>query len=102
MTPRPPIGPTRSHDQEQRNMAKSSRDNQRIVQSRPDGRWEVVKPHHQRASAVTDTQREAIDAARPIVRNAGGGELRVKGRDGRLRDSDTIRPGNESPARDTK
>lgn len=83
-------------------MAKSSRDNQRIVQPRVDGRWEVVKPHHQRASAVTDTQRQAIDVARPIVRNAGGGELRVKGTDGRLRDSDTIRPGHESPRRDTK
>jgi hypothetical protein len=83
-------------------MAKSSRDNQRIVQPRPDGRWEVVKPHHERASAVTNTQHEAIDAARPIVRNAGGGELRIKGRDGRLRDADTIRPGHESPARDKK
>lgn len=83
-------------------MPKSSADNQRIVQPRPDGRWEVVKPHHQRASVVTDTQRQAIDAARRIVRNAGGGELRVKGRDGRLRDSDTITPGRESARRDTK
>ena len=83
-------------------MAKSSPNNQRIVQPRPDGRWEVVKPHHGRASVVTDTQGAAIDAARPIVRNAGGGELRIKGRDGRLRDSDTIKPGRESSRRDTK
>lgn len=75
---------------------------QRIVQQRSDGRWEVVAPHHQRASAVTDTQQQAIDAARPILRNSGGGELRIKGRDGRLRDSDTVAPGHESPARDTK
>jgi len=80
----------------------SNKSNQRIVQQRPDGRWEVVASHHQRASAVTNTQREAIDAARPILRNSGGGELRIKGRDGRLRDSDTVPPGYESPAPDTK
>ncbi|WP_217915422.1 DUF2188 domain-containing protein [Miltoncostaea marina] len=77
-------------------------DNDRYVQPRPDGGWEVVKEHHERASAVTSTQREAIDRARQIVQGAGGGELRIKGRDGRFRDSDTIPPGRESPARDTK
>ena len=76
--------------------------NQRIVQQRPDGRWEVVAPHHQRASTVTDTQQQAIDAARPMLANSGGGELRIKGRDGRLRDSDTVAPGHESRHRDTK
>lgn len=76
--------------------------NQRIVQQRSDGRWEVVAPHHQRASVVADTQAKAIDAARPILGNSGGGELRIKGRDGRLRDSDTVAPGHESPRRDTK
>lgn len=76
--------------------------NQRIVQQRPDGRWEVVAPRHQRASVVTDTQARAIEAARPILANSGGGELRIKGRDGRYRDSDTIAPGNESPRRDTR
>jgi hypothetical protein len=77
-------------------------DNDRIVQQRPDGDWEVVKENHKRASAVMPTQGEAIDRARPIVRNAGGGELRIKGRDGRFRDSDTIAPGTESKTRDRK
>jgi len=77
-------------------------DNDRTVQRRSDGSWEVVRQPHQRASAVRDTQSEAIDAARPIIRNAGGGELRIRGRDGRYRDSDTIAPGNESQRRDTK
>ncbi len=81
---------------------RKSSPNQRIVQPRPDGRWEVVAPGHQRASVVTNTQQQAVDAARPIVANSGGGELRIKGRDGRLRDSDTIAPGHESPRRDTK
>jgi hypothetical protein len=77
-------------------------DNDRIVQQRPDGDWEVVKERHQRASAVTPTQGAAIEAARPMIRNAGGGELRIKGRDGKFRDSDTIAPGRESPTRDTR
>jgi len=71
--------------------------------SPPDGRGEVVAPGHQRASVVTDTQAQAIGAGRPIVANSGGaGERRIKGRDGRLRDSDTVAPGHESPRHDTK
>lgn len=77
-------------------------DNSRYVQQRQDGDWEVVGERHQRASAVTPTQGEAIDRAREIVRNAGGGELVVKGRGGLIRDSDTIAPGNESARRDTR
>jgi Uncharacterized protein conserved in bacteria (DUF2188) len=77
--------------------------NRRIVQPQPDGRWEVTKPGSSRASVVTDTQRQAIDAGRPIVANAGGGELQIRGRDGRIRDSDTVPPGNDPfPPRDTK
>lgn len=77
-------------------------ENDRYVQQRPDGDWEVVRKDHDRASVVTPTQAGAIDRAREIVRNAGGGELRIKGGDGRFRDSDTVPPGNESPTRDTR
>jgi len=77
-------------------------DNDRWVQRRPDGRWEVVKERHERASAVVSTQAEAIDRGREIVQGAGGGELRIKGRDGKLRDSDTVAPGAESARRDTR
>jgi hypothetical protein len=47
-------------------------------------------------------KQEAVDRGRDIVRNQGGGELRIKNREGKLIDSDTIKPGKESPARDTK
>lgn len=77
-------------------------ENDRYVQRRPDGEWEVVKKDHERASAVTHTQKEAIDRAREIVHGQGGGELVIKNVQGRIRDKDTIKPGNESPARDTK
>jgi beta-lactamase superfamily II metal-dependent hydrolase len=56
----------------------SGNDNERYVQKRPDGAWEVVRERHGRASAVTPTQAEAIDRGREIVGNAGGGELRFK------------------------
>ncbi|MEV4422478.1 DUF2188 domain-containing protein [Patulibacter sp. NPDC049589] len=77
-------------------------DNDRYVQRRGDGSWEVVREDHQRASAITRTQAEAIDRGREIVGGAGGGELRIKGVDGQIRDSDTIKPGRESPRRDTR
>lgn len=65
--------------------------------------WAVKAPGAQHASAVTRTQAEAIDRGRTIVENAGGGELRIHGRDGQIRDSDTIAPGNDpNPPRDTK
>jgi len=57
--------------------------------------WAVVKPHAQRASAVTGTQREAERRAKEIVGNRGGGEVRIQGRDHRWRDSDTVAPGND-------
>jgi hypothetical protein len=69
--------------------------NRRIVQPRADGQWEVVKPGADRASAVTDTQAAAIDRARDILGNDGGGELTIKGQNGRIRDSDTVSPGND-------
>lgn len=80
-----------------------SNDNERYVVPNPDGGWDVVKPGASRASAHTDTQREAIDRASEIVGNAGGGEVRIQGRDGRFRDSNTVKPGNDPfPPRDKK
>jgi hypothetical protein len=60
------------------------------------------KENHQRASAHLSTKREAIGRARQIVANAGGGEVRIQNQQGKLIDSDTIKPGNESKRRDRK
>jgi hypothetical protein len=60
-------------------------DNDRYVVKRPEG-WAVVKEDHDRASAVTPTQREAIDRAKEITRNLGGGEVRIQNRRGEFRD----------------
>lgn len=76
--------------------------NRHVVPGKKGG-WDVRKPGASRASAHTDTQAQAAEAARRIVRNGGGGEVRIHGRDGRIRDSDTIAPGNDpNPPRDRK
>ena len=77
--------------------------NQRHVTRRPDGDWQVIKPHASRASAVEPTQSAAIDRAREILKNDGGGELVTHRPAGRIRDSDTIPPANDPcPPRDRR
>lgn len=83
-------------------MTRKGNDNDRYVVPNKSGGWEVVKEDHQRSSGHFDTKQEALDRGREIVRNAGGGELRIANRHGRFIDSDTIAPGHESSKRDTK
>lgn len=83
--------------------ARKGNDNDRYVQPNKErGGWDVVKEQHARASAHTRTKAEAINRGREIVHNAGGGELRIKNEQGKIIDSDTIKPGHESRRRDTK
>jgi len=61
------------------------------------------KPGAAHASSVHRTQAEAIARAREILGNDGGGELTIQGRDGRIRDSDTVAPGRDPyPPKDTR
>jgi Uncharacterized protein conserved in bacteria (DUF2188) len=75
-----------------------------VVPNHERGGWDVVKEDHERASAHTRTRVEAIDRARDIVDNLGGGEVRIADRHGRFNDSDTQRGPHqrESKARDRK
>lgn len=76
--------------------------NDRTVFQR-DGQWVNQRNGADRAGSVHDTQSQAIDAARQMIQNAGGGELTVQGRDGKFRSKDTIAPGNDPcPPRDTE
>lgn len=69
-------------------------DNDRYVQpNKQRGGWDVVKESHKQASAHTATKEQAINRARQIIKNAGGGELRIKNERGQLIDSDTIKAG---------
>jgi hypothetical protein len=75
----------------------------RHVVPNPKGGWDIKKPGSARVSKHTETQKDAIDRAREIVRNQGGGEVRIHGKDGRIRDSDTIAPGNDpNPPKDKR
>jgi hypothetical protein len=78
-------------------------DNDRYVVPNNDrGGWDVVKEDHERASAHTRTKVQAINRAREIIENLGGGEIRIQGEKSRFIDSDTTRHGHESRRRDTK
>lgn len=77
--------------------------NSRHVVANPKGGWDVKKPGSSRSSGHAANQQDAIDRARQIVRNSGGGEVRIHGKNGQIRDSDTIAPGNDPhPPRDTR
>lgn len=77
--------------------------NRRHVVPNPNGGWDIKKGHAERRSGHEITQATAIDKARQIVRNTGGGEIVIHGRDGRIRDADTVHPGRDpQPPRDTR
>jgi hypothetical protein len=80
-----------------------STESDRHVVSSPRGGWNVVAPGSELASSHHDTQQAAINRAREIVRNAGGGEIVVHDGKGLIRDSDTVPPGNDPfPPRDQR
>lgn len=67
----------------------------RIVYKRSDGTWVNKKHDAGKASSLHDTQQEAADAAKEMLKNQGGGELTIKGMNGQIRSKDTIPPGND-------
>jgi Uncharacterized protein conserved in bacteria (DUF2188) len=72
-----------------------SKPERRIIKPNPSGGWDVAARNANRASAHCNTQAEAIDRGREILGNLGGGELEVRGRDGRVRAQDTVPHGND-------
>ena len=65
------------------------------VQPTIDGKWNVKREGNSYASAVYDTQAEAITKARELTANSGGGEMIIKGLDNEIRQKNTIYPGND-------
>jgi hypothetical protein len=72
-----------------------SKDQDRTIFQRPDGSWANQRKDASRPSTVHDTQSEAIKAGREMLGNQGGGELKIKGTDGKIRAQDTVAPGND-------
>ena len=65
--------------------------NYHITKNPKDG-WDVVKEGAERASFILETQKEAERKAKILAANSGGGEVRIHGLDGKIRDSDTVAP----------
>ncbi|MEU6210967.1 DUF2188 domain-containing protein [Streptomyces virginiae] len=72
----------------------SDKPNVRDVSPHDDG-WSVSKPGSDRASAVLPTQAAAIARAKEILANDGGGELRVRGTNGQVREQNTVAPARD-------
>jgi transcriptional regulator with XRE-family HTH domain len=70
--------------------------NERHVMRDARGGWVVNKGSGDRMSSRHATQAEAIDRAREILQNTGGGELVIHGEDGRVRHSDTVSAGTDA------
>lgn len=66
----------------------SRQDNYHITK-RPDGKWQSKSEGATRASIVTDTQAEAENRTRQMLRNRGNGEMYIHRPDGRIRDRST-------------
>ncbi len=65
--------------------------------------WRVKKEGATKVSEYADTQKEAEKRAKELSANSGGGEVRIHGLDGKIRDSDTVKPGNDpKSSKDTK
>lgn len=67
----------------------------RTVSQRDDGTWANKKDGGQRATSLHGTQKQAADAARQNLKNQGGGELKIKNEEGKIRQKDTIAPAKD-------
>ena len=77
------------------------KDQDRTVYRKSNGKWVNKRQDAQRASSLHDTQKDAIDTAREMLKNQGGGELITHDRHGKIRSKDTIHPGNDpNPPKD--
>lgn len=69
----------------------------------PNGGWNAKRDGASRASSHTNTQREAEADAKRFSAKSGGGEVRIHGLDGKIRDSDTVPPAKDpNPPKDRK
>ena len=72
-----------------------SKPQDRTISQRDDGSWQNKRNDASRATSIHDTQSEAQAAARENLKNQGGGELTTLGTNGKIRDKDTVAPGND-------
>jgi hypothetical protein len=76
--------------------------NRRDVSPDGKGAWKVTQPGKTTPTAKAPTQSKAETIAKTQTDKAGGGQVYIHRPNGQIRDADTVKPGNESPAKDTK
>jgi hypothetical protein len=57
--------------------------------------WAAKRVDAQRPASVSATQAQAYLAAKTFTSNAGGGDVSVHGRNGQIREKNTIRPASD-------
>ena len=77
--------------------------NYHVSKDKEKGKWKIQMEGGVKSSGYADTQKEAEKVAKGLAGNSGGGEVRIHGLDGKIRDSDTVKPGNDpNPPKDKK
>ncbi|WP_418499220.1 DUF2188 domain-containing protein [Flagellimonas sp.] len=77
--------------------------NYHVSKDNEKGKWRIQKEGGEKVSEYAGTQKEAEKRAKELSANSGGGEVRIHGLDGKIRDSDTVKPGNDpKSSKDTK
>ncbi|MEC4836863.1 DUF2188 domain-containing protein [Mycobacteroides chelonae] len=69
--------------------------NDRHVVPKDDGTWDIKKGNAKRSSGNFDRQSDAKKRADRIVENLGGGEVLIHGKDGKIRDKNTVKPAKD-------
>ncbi|MFT4092185.1 MAG: DUF2188 domain-containing protein [Niabella sp.] len=69
--------------------------NYHVSKDKGTGKWNIQKESGSKSSGSANTQKEAEKIAKGYAANSGGGEVRIHGLDGKIRDSDTVAPGND-------
>ncbi len=77
--------------------------NYHVSKDRESGGWRVKKEGSDWVSDFKNTQQKAERIAKQLSAHSGGGEVRIHGLDGKIRDSDTVPPAHDSyPPKDRK
>jgi len=77
--------------------------NYHVSKDQNSGDWKIQKEGGQKSSGHADTQKAAEKIAKDLSSKSGGGEVRIHGLDGKIRDTDTVKPGNDPKTiKDTK
>lgn len=77
--------------------------NYHVMKNKENDKWSAKREGADHVAEYYDTQAGAEKAAKEMSANSGGGEVRIHRPDGPIRDSDTVRPGNDPrPPKDKK